>query len=75
MHKLCHKTCNGWYLGLMTLISFIIELLTLASFTVIERLSFLRGKIVLPWSCRDQKVCPLYRGVLYSECPLKEVPM
>ena len=29
------------------------------NFTVIERLSSFRGKIVLPWSCRDQKNCPL----------------
>ena len=29
------------------------------NFTVIERLSSFRGKIVLPWSCRDHKICPL----------------
>ena len=29
------------------------------NFTVIERLSSFRGKIVLPWSYRDHKICPL----------------
>ena len=28
------------------------------NFTVIKRLSTLRGKIVLPWSCRDHRTCP-----------------
>ena len=28
-------------------------------FTVTERLPSLRGKIVLPWSCRDHRTCPL----------------
>ena len=45
------------------------------NFTVIKRLSSLRGKIVLPWSCRDHRTYPLYRGVLYLECPLREVPL
>ena len=47
------------------------------NFTVIERLSSFRGKIVLPWSYRDHKICE--RGqmycILYSECPLREVPL
>ena len=29
------------------------------NFTVIERLSSFRGKIILPWSYRDHKICPL----------------
>ena len=29
------------------------------NFTVIQRLSSLRGKIALPWSCRDHRTCPL----------------
>ena len=49
------------------------------NFTVIERLSSFRGKIVLPWFYWDHKICPLKRGqmygVLYSECPLREVPL
>ena len=29
------------------------------NFTVIQRLSSLRDEIVLPWSCRDHRTCPL----------------
>ena len=32
---------------------------TWCNFTVIQRLSSLRGKIVLPWSCRNHRACPL----------------
>ena len=27
-----------------------------------KRLSSIRGKIILPWSCRDHSTCPLWRG-------------
>ena len=46
-----------------------------ANFTVMERFSSLRSKIVLSRYCRDHRSCPLYRGALYSECPLREVPL
>ena len=37
-----------------------------ANFTVIERLSSLRGKIVLPWSCREHRACPIERCSLFG---------
>ena len=37
------------------------------------------GKIVLAWSCRDHRTCPLLRCymycVLYLECPIREVTL
>ena len=32
---------------------------TVYNVTIIQRLPSLRRKIVLPWSCRDHKACPL----------------
>ena len=45
--------------------------------TYTKRLSSVRGKIILPWSCKDHRTCFYIErlNVLHSECPLKEVSL
>ena len=41
----------------------------------IERCPHFRGKFLLRKHIWDIAKCPLYRGVLITECPLREVPL